>query len=170
MPSHSVHLPRSTVGTRLAGPSDLDALVALENLAFATDHLSRRSFRNFLHAPKAALIVAESGGALLGYALVLFRSRSPRARLYSIAVAPHGAGRGLGRTLLLAAEAAAMARGRSSIRLEVHERNAGAIALYRKAGYLVFGRHHEYYGDKGNALRFEKALTPPLGGSSRPPH
>ena len=67
---------------------DLDALVALENAVFTTDILSRRSFRHFLTAPSAALLVAEAAGTLAGYALVLYPPRSKLARLYSIAAGP----------------------------------------------------------------------------------
>jgi hypothetical protein len=51
-------------------------------------------------------------------------------------------------------------RGCGAIRLEVHETNAAAIARYRKTGYGEFGRHARYYEDGGDALRFEKRLTP----------
>ena len=148
--------------TRAATLADLDALVKLEHEAFRTDRLSRRSFRHFLTSPHAATIVADLHGKLAGYALVLFRAGSALARLYSIAVAPHAGGRRLGATLLAAAEEAAIARGAATMRLEVHEENAAAIARYRKSGYREFGRHHEYYGDKGHALRFEKRLVPDL--------
>ena len=82
----------------------------------------------------AAVIVAELHGKLAGYALVLFRNGNATARLYSIAVAPHAGGRRIGATLLEAAEQAAVARGASALRLEVHEANAAAIALYKQGG------------------------------------
>ena len=143
---------------------DLDALVALENAVFATDILSRRSFRHFLTSPKSSLIVAEDSGKLAGYALVLYPARSKLARLYSIAVAPHIASRGIGPLLLAAAEAAAARRRRRAMRLEVHEHNTRAIGRYEKSGYRLFGRHRRYYDDGGDALRFEK----PLGGAESP--
>ena len=145
---------------RPAAAGDLDALVALEAQVFATDRISRRSFRRFLASPRAALMVAELDGMRAGYALVLFRAGSAIARLYSIAVAPHAGRRRLGATLLAAAEQAARARGAERLRLEVHEANDPAIALYRKSGYAQFGRHADYYEDKGHALRFEKTLAP----------
>ena len=143
---------------------DLDALVALENAVFTTDILSRRSFRRFLAASNSSLIVAEESGKLAGYALVLYPPRSKLARLYSIAVAPHIASRGIGPLLLAAAEAAAARRRRRAMRLEVHEHNTRAIGRYEKSGYRLFGRHHRYYDDGGDALRFEK----PLGGAKSP--
>jgi len=152
----------SSQGVRLrpAAAADLDALLALEHAAFATDHLSRRSFRRFLASPHASMTVAEHAGKLAGYVLVLFRSTSAVARLYSIAVAAGAAGRGIGPMLLAAAEQSALRRGCARLRLEVHEGNAPAIRRYRKAGYRLFGHHRNYYGDRGNALRFEKQLAP----------
>jgi ribosomal protein S18 acetylase RimI-like enzyme len=143
---------------------DLDALVALENAVFTTDIISRRSFRRFLAAPNVALIIAEERGKLAGYALVLYPPRSDLARLYSIAVAPHTAGRGVGPLLLAAAERMARRHGRRAMRLEVHEHNGRAIARYEKSGYRLFGRLRDYYDDHGDALRFEK----PLAGSANP--
>jgi [ribosomal protein S18]-alanine N-acetyltransferase len=144
--------------------SDLAELLALEGAVFTTDKLSRRSFRNFLTSSHASLIVAEEASKFAGYVLVLYPPRSKAARLYSIAVAPHIGGRGIGPKLLAAAEEAAKRRRRRAMRLEVHEHNTRAIARYEKSGYRMFGRHHEYYDDRGHALRFEK----PLGRSVNP--
>jgi ribosomal-protein-alanine N-acetyltransferase len=138
--------------------ADLNALVALECSVFNYDVLSRRSFRRFLNGSGAELIVAEEVAALAGYALVLSRPGSATARLYSIAVAPERAGRGIGPTLLAAAEAAARGRGAGLMRLEVHQANLAAINRYQKAGYRMLGLRAAYYDDGSNALHFEKAL------------
>jgi ribosomal protein S18 acetylase RimI-like enzyme len=149
----------ATVKLRRAREADLDALVALEQAVFTTDVLSRRSFRRFLTAPGAALIVAENDDRIAGYVLVLYPPRSKLARLYSIAVAPHIVRRGIGPRLLAAAEKAARRHGRRAMRLEVHEHNGRAIARYEKSGYRPFGRHRGYYEDRADALRFEKPLA-----------
>jgi ribosomal protein S18 acetylase RimI-like enzyme len=141
--------------------ADLDNLLELEILVFANDRMSRRSLRHFLSTPSATVVVAEHLGQIVGCAVVLFRPNSMIARLYSIAVLPRRAGRGIGPALLAASEQAALARRRRTLRLEVYERNHRAIALYRKAGYEQFGRLEKYYADKGNALRFEKHLAAP---------
>jgi len=138
---------------------DLDALLAIEQAVFTTDIMSRRSFRHFLAAPGATTLVAETGGKIAGYVLVLYPPRSKLARLYSIAVARHSARRGIGTLLLAAAELAARQRGRHTMRLEVHEHNRRAIARYKNSGYRLFGRHPAYYDDHGDALRFEKPLA-----------
>jgi ribosomal protein S18 acetylase RimI-like enzyme len=110
------------------------------------------------------LLVAEHDGQFAGYVLVLYPPRSKHARLYSIAVAPHVGGRGIGPALLAAAVRTARRRGRRAMRLEVQEHNTRAIARYEKSGYRLFGRHHAYYDNGDDALRFEK----PLDGSAHP--
>jgi [ribosomal protein S18]-alanine N-acetyltransferase len=149
---------------RRARAADLPALCALEREVFTTDVLSPRSFRRFLGSPHADLLVAEADGQFAGYVLVLYPPRSQLARLYSIAVSPHVGGRGVGPLLLAGAERTAKRRRRRAMRLEVHEHNTRAIARYEKAGYRLFGRHHAYYDNGGDALRFEK----PLDGCAQP--
>jgi ribosomal protein S18 acetylase RimI-like enzyme len=149
------------VQVRRGKPADLDALCDLENRVFETDRMSRRSLRRLLASPSAAAMVAQSGGEIAGVAVVLFRANSAIARLYSLAVAPKHTGRGIASALIAVAEKAARSRKCRWLRLEVHEKNHGAIKVYRKAGYHEFGRHHQYYQDRGHALRFEKELTRP---------
>jgi [ribosomal protein S18]-alanine N-acetyltransferase len=141
-----------------ASLDDLDAIVALEIAAFAGDRLSRRSLRGFIRSPNHPLIVAKFGRGLAGYALIALRKGGSGARLYSLAVDPAQARRGVGRTLLQASERYSRAHGRSVLRLEVRYDNASAIALYEKMGYRQFGQHEGYYADGAAALRFEKRL------------
>jgi ribosomal protein S18 acetylase RimI-like enzyme len=145
---------------RPATRADVDDLLRIEERAFTTDRIPRRSFHRFVASPSSALLVAVRERTLVGYALVLFRARSGVARLYSIATAPEASRRGIGVALLAAAENAARTRKRTVLRLEVHAKNAAAIRLYRKAGYAMFGRYAAYYTDRGDALRFAKRLTP----------
>ena len=143
---------------------DVPALIALERAVFTTDVVSRRSFRRFIDSSHADLLVAQDNGKFTGYVLVLYPLRAKHARLYSIAVEPHSAGRGIGPLLLAAAERTAKRRGRRAMRLEVQEHNTRAIARYEKSGYRLIGRHHAYYDNGDDALRFEK----PLDGCPQP--
>lgn len=143
---------------RPATHGDLPALSKLENRVFDTDRISPRSFRNFLARDTAELAIAEIDGEVAGYFVLLFRRGTGMARLYSIAVAPEHAGKGLGRRLLAGAEQSAFEHGRMALRLEVREDNAPAIELYRRSGYRPIGKYADYYEDKADALRFEKTL------------
>ena len=145
---------------RRARASDLDALEALENEIFALDRLSRRSLAYFIAMPTCALLLSESGDRLDAYALAAFRRNSRIARLYSIAVARHAGGRGLGRQLLSASEEEARRRGCTLMRLEVRPDNGSAVRLYENTGYRNFGRIEDYYEDDTPAQRYEKPLGP----------
>lgn len=151
-----VNIRRSTL-------ADFDALWGLESQVFQTDRMSRRSLRRILGSPSATAVLAQAEGAgdsaIFGAALVLFRANSTIARLYSLAVAPQHTKRGIAGALITAAEDVARSRHCRLLRLEVHEHNHAAIKVYRKAGYQEFGRHFEYYEDRGHALRFQKALA-----------
>src|SRR5215471_4111484 len=118
--SHGVRIRRGKL-------ADLDPLWDLENQVFATDRMSRRSLRRLLASPSAAVMVARSDGAIAGIAVLLFRLNSRIARLYSLAVAPKYTGRGIASALLAAAEKTVMLRKCQRLRLEVHEKNDGAI-------------------------------------------
>ena len=141
---------------------DLDALVELEARCFITDRISRRSFRHLLTRGHARILVAEADGGLAGYVGVLFSRGTSMARIYSLAVAPRRRGRGLGRALVAAAEAAAREHNCGEVRLEVRADNAGAIGLYESAGYRRFGMLADYYEDHADAIRLRKSLAPRL--------
>lgn len=155
---------------RPAVPADLDALTALEVACFETDRLTRRSFRSFIEKGRASLLVADIDGRLAGYALVLYRSGTASARLYSMAVMPWARRRGLAGSLMGAAENAARDRDCVVIRLEVRDDNAEAIALYRRRGYRPFGRYLDYYEDHCEALRFQKSLIASARTPDAPPY
>jgi ribosomal-protein-alanine acetyltransferase len=162
-------MPDTTVSPIVLRPARLDdipALLRLEERAFTSDRLSRRSFTRMLTRAHAECVVAEADGRVAGYTLVLLRRSTSLARLYSIAIDPELRGRGIGRALLAAAERSAIEHDAAVLRLEVRSDNATAIALYQAAGFRPFGRYLDFYEDHGEALRFEKRLggeAPPQG-------
>jgi [ribosomal protein S18]-alanine N-acetyltransferase len=167
---HPVGAEAGTAAPRIvlrpARRADLDALVALEHAAFATDRAERRAIRHAIDAPTMSVIVAlageageEAGEEVLVAAAVLERRRSSRiARLSSIAVSPARGGLGIGGRLLDAAEAEARARGCDRLRLEVRADNGAGIRLYERRGYDRFAVRPDYYEDGMEAWRYEKVL------------
>ncbi len=138
--------------------SDLDALLALEEQAFSTDRLSRRSFRHWIAHSNRAFIVAKAGEQLAGYILIIYHAGTRLARLYSIATDERFRGRGIARRLILAGEQSAAASGRFFMRLEVGSGNKAAVRLYESLGYLHFGIFRDYYEDHTDALRMQKLI------------
>lgn len=144
---------------RIASAQDLKALLQLEQRCFQTDRLSKRSFKHFLAAASAKLVVAELEGQIMAYGLLLFRQGTHLARLYSIAVDPEAQGKGIARQLMAYLEAQATEQNAVYLRLEVRADNQAAIALYQQRGYRKFGQIPEYYEDGALALRMEKRLS-----------
>ncbi len=150
----------SQIPIRPASLADLGALVEIEAGSFQSDRLTRRQFRHMLTRAHAATLVAEADGCLLGYILLLFSRGTSVARVYSIAVGADARGRGIGRALVVAAEARAWEEERAYVRLEIRRDNLASQALFEGAGYRRFGILSDYYEDHMEALRYEKALSP----------
>ncbi|KAF1011205.1 MAG: Acetyltransferase YpeA [Pseudomonas fluorescens] len=123
-----------------------------------TNRLSPRSFQWMTSKAHGQLLVAETEGDLLGYALVLFHRGTSLARLYSIAIAEQARGMGLGKQLLQRIEACAVEHDCAYLRLEVRTDNPAAIALYEHNGYRRFALINDYYEDHTDALRLEKRI------------
>jgi ribosomal protein S18 acetylase RimI-like enzyme len=147
---------------RHAALRDLAALVELERRCFDSDLISRRSFRHLLARANAAILAADQDGRLAGYALVQFSRGAAVARLSSIAVDSALRGRGIGRGLLAAAEAEALARGCGLMRAEVRLDNHASLALFEGSGYHRIEVLEDYYEDHMGAYRFERTLAPRL--------
>jgi ribosomal protein S18 acetylase RimI-like enzyme len=154
------HAATPDFSIRAAHKGDLDALIALEQASFTTDHLSRRQYFRHLHSRTARVLAAVDGEDLLGKAVLFFHAGSDIARLYSIAVADRARGRGIAKALLGAIERAARLQGCARIRLEVRQDNHGAIGLYERLGYVRFAARSGYYEDGADAWRYEKVLAP----------
>lgn len=163
--SRNGHAPAGLdVTIRPARLADLDALVALEHAAFATDRAERRAIRHALRSPSMSLLaaVAQDAGEeiLVGAATLERRRTSLVARLSSIAVSPARAGHGLGSLLLDAAETDTLDHDRRRLRLEVRADNGAGIRLYERHGYTRYGTKPDYYEDGMEAWCYEKVLAP----------
>lgn len=157
---------RGAYAIRPARQDDLDAVTALEARCFPAGHYSRRSLAFHLKSARAAVIVAESGGQVRGFALVLLRKASRRGRLVSLAVEPAFRRMGLGSALLRAAEIACILQACAGLRLEARKSRA---AFYFRRGYRPIAELQAYYADGADALRLEKPL-PPHGGRAMLPY
>ncbi len=147
---------------RTAVVDDLDVLTDMELRCFDSDRISKRQFRYLLTKGNASVLVIESEGVLAGNVVLLFSRATSVARLYSLAVLPEARKKGLGRSLVLAAEKEAWSHHRAYLRLEVRKENLAAVQLYESLGYRRLGELLHYYEDLSDAWRFEKSLAPDL--------
>ncbi len=146
------------MSVRFAVPDDLERIVEIENQNFTTNILTKRTLKRHIITSNGILFVKEHLGKIAGYAIILFRKNSQKARLYSIVIDKPFRNMNFGKELLFAAEYIAWAQGTTSMRLEVRADNEKAINIYKNAGYKVFGLHTNYYEDGVDALRMEKDL------------
>jgi len=144
---------------RLATPGDIAALVAIENASFPGDRLDRRRFRYLLTEANSVTFVDVDGAAVRGYIMLLLRTDWRGARVYSVATHPAHLGCGVAARLLTAAERWAAAHDCMEVRLEVRADNAASLALFRRRGYVAFGRHGAYYHDGMDAIRLRRPLA-----------
>ena len=92
-----------------------------------------------LVAGATVLVAEDSGGKPLGFIHVCgetdYYMRGEAGHIADIVVAPDARGRGVGETLIAAAEQWARARGYSLLTLNVFLENASARALYERTGF-----------------------------------
>ena len=98
-----------------------------------------------LQSSAARLFVAESEGAVLGFAV--FQLAADEASLCALNVAPAARRKGVGAALLAGALAALKAEGAARCFLEVRAANAPALALYRRLGFAAAGVRRGFYRD-----------------------
>lgn len=115
---------------------DVDRLVELDDLCFASRRWPREAWREVVLHPAWRTLVAETPNSELAAAAVLLRQR-PLASVASLAVAPGWRRRGVGAYLL--AECVRLCRdaGARLVALEVDADNEPALRLYRRFGFRV---------------------------------
>jgi ribosomal-protein-alanine N-acetyltransferase len=139
------------------GPTDLDAVMAIEEVSFPTPW-SREMFReDFARDFSDALVAAGPGDEVLGYAVCW--TIAGESHLLNIAVHPSRRGEGIGRALLSECLRRAARAGSSLIFLEVRAGNEAAQRLYRSMGFEFRGIRKGYYTDTGeDAVIFDREV------------
>ncbi|MGY1601953.1 GNAT family N-acetyltransferase [Geodermatophilus sp. SYSU D00815] len=108
-----------------------------------------------------ALLVRDDDGTAIGCGALraLGDGVAEVKRMY---VVPEARGRGVSKAVLAGLEAAARARGWTTLRLETGPRQPEAIGLYTRAGYREIGAFGAYVDDPeaAGSLFFERVLDP----------
>lgn len=134
--------------------------------------LHARCFDEPWDEPALERLVAAPGTFALGAGenplagFVLARIAAAEAEILTLAVDPAARGQGLGRRLMDAAAAMALAGGATALFLEVAEDNDAARALYGRLGFHQVGRRPAYYARPGSrvaalVLRLDLAAAGP---------
>lgn len=155
--------------------ADLPALHALDGVCFPPDiAYSRAELQHFLQHPSAFSVVAETHGAIVGFAI----ARSDRRRVESVAevaqamhiitidVAPGARRQGIGGLLMKWIAGKAMDLRARAIVLEAAADNRAAHSFYERFGFTITGSIPGYYNGVVDAVVFERLLD--VGEPQRP--
>jgi [ribosomal protein S18]-alanine N-acetyltransferase len=140
---------------------DMPAILALERELFPDDAWTPEMFAAEFRQPasRRLYLVAEEGGAVIGYAGMMFTG-GPQADVLTLAVDPAHWGQGTGTALLGALVDAAARRGHTEVMLEVRQDNPRARSLYLRHGFTEVGIRRGYYQPSGvDAVVMRKALS-----------
>lgn len=91
----------------------------------------------YLDSPDCWMDLLKVSGVPAGYCSYALTENPGEMKLQELYLLPEHQGRGLGGRMLRHVEAAARSRGCRFLSLTVNKGNAGSIAIYRKAGFLV---------------------------------
>jgi ribosomal protein S18 acetylase RimI-like enzyme len=108
-----------------------------DDVLYSVDRLA-----DFVFGRRHAALIAERDGERVGFLLLLYDmpdevTLTPQAFIAYTAVEPHARGSGVGRALLVAAEAHARAERLSYLSLMVTEDNVAARGLYDGSGFVT---------------------------------
>jgi ribosomal protein S18 acetylase RimI-like enzyme len=144
---HSAEQNASPLHLRRARPGDAPAVAACVNAAYShwVPRIGRKPWpmlQDYASVVETEhVVVAEIKDEIAG---ILVLCETPDGLLIdNVAVFPKYKGQGVGRALLVHAEAEAAARGHASLYLYTNEKMSENIALYIKVGYVEYERRQE---------------------------
>lgn len=141
---------------RAAVPEDSPILTALMMQSFVADYGERwaiSDLASFLSLPGSQAVVAEYEGEPVGFAI--WRVAADEAELLLLGIIPAARRQGFGGQML--DRLIVSLQSTHTLFLEVRETNVAALALYKRAGFIIVGRRPRYYA--GQNGRFFDALT-----------
>ena len=129
---------------RLAGPDDLDAVLAIEEASF-NNPTTRDWYEGELKRPEICFVYVLRTADLPVAGFCAFWLVLDQAHINNLAVRPELRGHGLGTHLLESIVVEARHLGATSLTLEVRRSNVAAQRLYVKAGFQEAGVRNNYY-------------------------
>ena len=137
---------------------DLDAMFRLDESCFEEPfRFTHTAMRRFAESRKARVVIAETDGALAGFAILHLEGRV--GYVVTLDVAEEFRRRGLARQLMQAMEQQAADADCVVVGLHVFVGNAAAIRFYGRAGYVRVGDVPGFYGEGLDAWVYRKAVN-----------
>lgn len=144
---------------RAVQPGDIRDLAHADAICFS-DPWPASYFATELFAPgRFHRVLVNPAGVIAGYLFTAWQYLD--LHILNVATLPDHRRLGLGRRLMLVAEAHAVEMAGETITLEVREANTPAIGLYESLGYERVGVRTGYYQDGTDALIMTKHVASP---------
>ncbi|MDO6391839.1 N-acetyltransferase [Pontibacter sp. BT731] len=144
---------------RKAELSDLRAVKAIDALLFGADSYPLFVLRQFYDITGDYLLVAETGGEVVGYMLSHLDHANTKGWLLSLGVLPAHRGKRIGEKLMAATLAQMEAKGVAVLYLTVHPNNVAGISIYTRLGFTVQEEVADYYLDQSPRLLMSRQVT-----------
>jgi ribosomal-protein-alanine N-acetyltransferase len=143
--------------------SDLNELWQLDLRCFVDgEAYERETFRYLLSNPNTiARQIRSEYDEMSAFALAVVEADGV-GHITTIGVAPEYRRRGLARLILLEVERSFLARGVTTVRLEVRVGNTAAQHLYEQIGYVIIQRMSRYYSNGDDGYLMVKSLDVPF--------
>ena len=146
-------------------PDDLKQVIEINRTCLPENYSSNFFMSIFERFPKT-FVVAEEGGAVVGYAMCRVEHRfgfrlfggTKKGHLISIAVLPDFRRRGIASALMRDVFKGLVGYGCEDLFLEVRISNAGAVRLYKELGFRVERSIRHYYADGEDAYVMGRKL------------
>lgn len=148
----------TSFGARLFASTYGDDTPAAELAAYLSEHFSADLQRAEIVDPAGCIFVAEASDQMIGYAHAIREGQGMLLnRLY---LDQSARGTGLAARLLDAVETQGRGLGLEKLQLSVYDKNARAIAFYRRSGFATVGTASFHVGEDVQAdLIMEKSLA-----------
>lgn len=144
---------------RKAELRDLKAVKAIDQLLFGADSYPLFVLRQFYDITGDYLLVAETGGEVIGYMLSHLDQAKSQGWLLSLGVLPAHRGERIGEKLMAASMAAMEKQGASILYLTVHPDNAAGISIYTRLGFEMQEQVAGYYLDESPRLLMSRQVN-----------
>ncbi|WP_299986523.1 N-acetyltransferase [uncultured Pontibacter sp.] len=144
---------------RKAELADLKAVKAIDQLLFGADSYPLFVLRQFYDITGEYLLVAETGGEVVGYMLAHLDKGNRKGWLLSLGVLPAHRGKRIGEKLMAATMASMEKQGASILYLTVHPDNAAGISIYTRLGFAEEQEEADYYLDNSPRLLMSRRIS-----------
>jgi ribosomal-protein-alanine N-acetyltransferase len=156
---------QTTFAIRRFEPADLKRVMEINRICLPENYSSSFFMSIFERFPKT-FVVAEEGGAVVGYAMCRVEHKfgfrllggAKKGHLISIAVLPDFRRRGIASALMRDVFKGLVDYSCEDLFLEVRMSNVAAVRFYKKLGFTVERKIRRYYADGEDAYAMGRKL------------